>query len=212
MACVFRAEQYEPPLDIAALFGTPDVEVEIGCGKGLFLAQASESHPGVGYFGIERAEKYFRRTALRIHQSGCTNARVAQMDAFDALTRWFQPGVLGGVHIYFPDPWPKTRHAARRLLRPSIFPLVARCLRPGGVFRVASDVEPYFVEALSSIASTGQFERVPWPEAAPDRLATNFSKKYEEEGRALHYAKFLRRVEPAQPAAVGEQSAEGCGT
>jgi hypothetical protein len=61
------------------------------------------------------------------------------------------------------------------------------------VFRVASDVEPYFREAIESIEATGCFTPVAWPEGSDDRISTNFSKKYAEEGRQLHYAKFVRR-------------------
>lgn len=185
-----------PPLDWTTVFGRDGaVEIEIGCGKGLYLVEAARLRPGSDLLGVERAGKWFRRAVHRVHRSGLPNIRLLQTDAFDFLARWVPPGSVAAVHVYFPDPWPKHRHSKRRLLQASLYRLAAAALSPAGRLYLASDVEPYFRAAVAEIAAIGLFEPEPWPVDAPDRLPTNFSVKYARAGRPLHYARFLRRAE-----------------
>lgn len=193
-----RLHDRTPPFDWTELFGRDGpVELEIGSGKGRFLAEAARLRPEVNLLGIERAGKYFRRAVHRVLKAGLESVRLLQADAFDVLVRWVPPTSLDAVHVYFPDPWPKKRHAKRRLLREPLYRLAARGLRPGAPLRLASDVEPYFLQATEEIAATGLFDPVPWPEDAPDRQPTSYALKFLREGRTLHYAKFLRRGDAA---------------
>jgi tRNA (guanine-N7-)-methyltransferase len=197
IAYVVQPSQWTPPLDPDALFERPgSMEVELGSGKGLFLEQAVRLEPGKNFLGVERADKFFRHAVRRFLEAPPPNLRLFRADAFDVLTRWIAPETLAGVHVYFPDPWPKARHAGRRLLRPQLYQLVFCALEPGALLRIASDVEPYFRTATRDILSSGLFEPMPWPEDSPDRLATNYALKYARERRSLHYAKFLRRATP----------------
>ncbi len=183
-----------PPLDWHQVFGRRSaVEVEIGCGKGLYLVEAARQRPDSDLLGVERAGKWFRRAVLRVHRSGLPNVRLVQADAFDFLARWVAPGSVAAIHVYFPDPWPKQRHGKRRMLQPLLYGLAARALSPTGRLYVASDVEPYFRTAQAEIPATGLFQPEAWPADAPDRLPTNFAVKYAREGRPLHYARFARR-------------------
>jgi tRNA (guanine-N7-)-methyltransferase len=193
IACVLMAGRLAPPLDWNALFGrTGTLEIEIGCGKGLYLVEAARLRPGSDLVGIERAGKWFRRAVQRAHRCGLPNIRLLQADAFDFLARWVAPGSAAAIHVYFPDPWPKQRHGKRRLLQASFYHLAARALSPAGRLYLASDVEPYFRAALAEVAAMGLFEPEPWPEDAPDRLPTNFAVKYAREGRPLFYARCVR--------------------
>ena len=196
MGCVLRPEALSPPLDWAGVFRrAARVELEIGSGKGLFLIEAARARPEIDFIGIERAEKWFRRAAERIHRSGLPNIRLVRWDAFDFLARWVVPGSAAVVHVYFPDPWPKKRHARRRLLQESLYHLCARALPPEGELRVASDVDGYFTGAIAEITGLGPFRREPWPEAEEGGLPTNYAMKYRQEGRALHLARFRRMGE-----------------
>src|SRR5690606_33266938 len=117
----------------------------------MFLERAVELEPGKNFLGVERAEKYFRHAVRRFHGSHPPNLRLFRADAFDVLSRWIEPESAVGVHVYFPDPWPKHKHSGRRLLRPELYGLVSRVLQPGAIFRIGSDVEPYFERAVSDI-------------------------------------------------------------
>jgi tRNA (guanine-N7-)-methyltransferase len=195
---VLDLTRMEPPLSLEGLFGRPGpVELELGSGKGLFLISASRLRPESGFIGIERAGKWFHRAVDRILHAGCDNVRLVRADVFDFLGRWIPPASLSALHIYFPDPWPKKRHARRRMLQPALFDLAARAIRPEGVFCLASDVGPYLAEALETIRRSPLFEEVDWPEDAPDRQATNYTRKYLKEGRAIYSAKFRRTAIPA---------------
>ncbi len=194
---VLRTEEMTPPLSWPALLGrTGPVELEVGSGKGLFLLEASRRRPEADFIGIERAGKWFHRCVERILQAGCPNVRLARCDAFDFLSRWVPPGSLAALHVYFPDPWPKKRHARRRLLQPALYDLGARALAPGGPFFVASDVGTYFVEAVEEIRASGHFLETDWPQDSPDRILTNYARKYQREGRTLYSARFVRRGGP----------------
>lgn len=202
---VLLLEDRNPPLSWPGVFGRDGpVEVEIGSGKGLFLLEASRLRPESNFVGVERAGKWFHRAVERTMRAGRPNLRLVRTDAFDFLTRWVPPGSVAAVHVYFPDPWPKKRHAKRRLLQRPLFELAARALAPSAPLFLASDVGPYFEEAVAEIAALGPFEQVEWPADAPDRLPTNYARKYEQEGRTLHSAKFILR-----PGAVVETRREG---
>ncbi|MDM7914617.1 MAG: tRNA (guanosine(46)-N7)-methyltransferase TrmB [Candidatus Eisenbacteria bacterium] len=142
---VLDLRDLEPPLRWEGLFAVPveGVEIEIGSGKGMFLKRASAERPGTGFLGVERAAKWFALGAARLAKEPRPNLRVVQADAFDLLVRWVPPGSVRAVHVYFPDPWPKKRHAKRRLLVPALFDLAARALVEGGWFQMATDVAPY---------------------------------------------------------------------
>lgn len=193
--CVLVPGRLTPPFDWQATFGRRgELEIEIGCGKGLYLVEAARLRPDSDFLGIERAGKWFRLAVQRAHRSGLTNIRLLQADAFDVLARWVPPGSAAAVHVYFPDPWPKQRHGRRRLLQPMLYRLTARALADSGRLFLASDVEPYFHHAVSEIAELGWFDPQPWPDDAPDRIPTSFAVKYARAGRPLFYARFVRRA------------------
>jgi tRNA (guanine-N7-)-methyltransferase len=92
-----------------------------------------------------------------------------QHDAVEVLREMVPPASLAGVHLWFPDPWPKKRHHKRRILQPGFVELVASRLAPGGYLHAATDWEPYAEQMLgvlsaSSLANTaaGYAPRPPW--------------------------------------------------
>ncbi len=141
------------PWDPAALFGrNAPIEVEVGSGKGLFLAAAAANQPNIDFLGIEISYRYARFAATRLAQRGLANGLMVHGDAMELFGRYIPAGALAGVHTYFPDPWWKARHKKRRLLNEGFLKDVERVLQPAGAFHFWTDVEEYFATTLEAIA------------------------------------------------------------
>lgn len=192
---------HTPPFDWGALFGNAQpVELEIGCGKGMFLRQIASANPEVNFLGIEKAGKFYRKGVVRLTRTGLPNIRLMRADGLDVLTRWIAPGSLRALHILFPDPWPKKRHHKRRIFRPETLELAYRALVPGGEFRVATDHEEYGCAIRELFAAhAARFEPVEWPPDAPNRHTTNYEQKWIRHGRNLWWARYRRRGAPLDP-------------
>src|SRR5262249_54578576 len=148
------SEALPRPWDSAALFGrAAPLEVEVGSGKGLFLAGAAASRPVHDYLGIEMAAKYARFTAARLVARELTNARIVHGDAKRIFPELLPAHSLAAVHVYFPDPWWKARHKKRRMMSDSFVRDVERTLIAGGRLHFWTDVEEYYQSALTIIAA-----------------------------------------------------------
>jgi tRNA (guanine-N7-)-methyltransferase len=175
------------PLDLAVVFGNPNlVELEVGFGKGLFLQTSAEANPDVNYLGIEILRKYQLWAATRLAKRGLSNARLACADARLWLRQNIADAALRTVHVYFPDPWWKTRHRKRRLFTAEFVRECARCLRPGGQLHLATDVQDYFRVMTELIRAETRLRPIPLPEA--EQPLTNFERKYRLENRPIHRA------------------------
>jgi tRNA (guanine-N7-)-methyltransferase len=185
-----------PPLswEDVFTFSPAGVEIEIGSGKGLFLRRRAAARPDSGFVGVERAGKWLRLSAERIARDARPNIRVIRTDAFDLLARWVPLGSVAAIHVYFPDPWPKKRHAKRRLLGPALFDLSARALAAGGRLAIATDVVAYFEEANGILLEHACFEEMPVTDADRDEVRTNYALKYEREGRGFRFACYRRNL------------------
>src|SRR5207244_2113668 len=138
--------------DQGALFGHgAPLEVEVGSGKGLFLARTSADHPDRNFLGIEIARKYARYAGARLARQQSTNAVIICGDALALFQRWFADASLGAVHVYFPDPWWKKRHKKRRVMNEQFLRDVERTLATGGWLHFWTDVEEYFQTTLALI-------------------------------------------------------------
>ena len=190
-----------PPFDWRALFGNEGpVELEIGCGKGMFLREIATANPAVNFLGVEREPMYYRKGAVRLTRTGLTNIRLMHADGLDVLTRWIAPASLRVLHILFPDPWPKKRHHKRRIFCPETLALAHRRLAPGGEFRVATDHEEYGTIIRELFEAHGElFEPLEWPADALDRHSTNYEQKWIRQGRHPWWARYRRRTEPLDP-------------
>src|SRR4051794_25771429 len=178
------------PLDWAALCGGRPVELEVGFGKGLFLITAAEHHPGVQYLGIEIERKYQLFTATRLAKRNLQNVKLVCGDARAFLRDAVPTAALQALHIYFPDPWWKTRHKKRRVFTEEFAAQAARVVRPDSHLHIATDVEEYFGVMRQLVAQQPAFTEVPLPvpaEGEPEAL-TNFERKYRLEGRPIYRA------------------------
>jgi len=134
------------PLDLVELFSNDNpVEVEVGSGTGRFISSEALNRPDINFLGIELARTWARNAARRIQTTDARNVRIISVEA----ARFFRESVFDGtvtaVHIYFPDPWPKQRHAKRRLFTPDFVEDLIRILVSGGHIRFATDIRGYFI-------------------------------------------------------------------
>ncbi|MGE5169034.1 MAG: tRNA (guanosine(46)-N7)-methyltransferase TrmB [Rudaea sp.] len=144
----------DAPLDFAALFGNRNpVVLEIGFGMGETTAAIAAAHLTTNFVGVEMHWPGVGALLRRIESARLSNVRVIRRDAVEVVARMIPRASLAGVHVYFPDPWPKKRHHKRRLLQPAFAHALAERLAPGGYLHAATDWEPYALEILATLAA-----------------------------------------------------------
>lgn len=140
-------------LDLGTLFGREAPRIlEIGFGMGETTATIAAAHPENDYLGIEVHTPGVGALLKRIGEAGLTNVRIIQHDAVEVLEHLLPDASLEGVHIFFPDPWPKKKHHKRRLVQPGFIRLLADKLKPGGTLHLATDWEDYARQMLDVLA------------------------------------------------------------
>ncbi len=143
------------PLDFEAVFGRrAPVVLEIGFGMGGATAQVAAAEPGTDFIGVEVHEAGVGALLRLIGERQLTNLRLVRHDAVEVLRAMLPPASLAGVHLWFPDPWPKKRHHKRRLLQPDFAALVVSRLAPGGYWHCATDWQPYAEQMLEVLSAT----------------------------------------------------------
>ena len=173
-------------LDLDALFGrSAPRTLEIGFGNGESLATMAQAAPEQDFLGIEVHRPGVGHLLLRIEALGLTNVRIICQDAVEVLQRHIADEALDRVLLFFPDPWPKKRHHKRRILQPEFVALVARKLRPGGIFHMATDWEDYARQMLETMEASQQFENTAGPGRFSPRPADRPETKFERRGRGL---------------------------
>jgi tRNA (guanine-N7-)-methyltransferase len=138
-------------LDIVFARSAPKF-LEIGFGMGETTAQIAAAHPQNDYLGIEVHAPGVGGLLRLIESRQLTNVRIVQHDAVEVVTHMLSGKCLSGIHVFFPDPWPKKRHHKRRLLQPSFVHLLASRLRHDGYLHVATDWEDYAVHILEVLS------------------------------------------------------------
>ncbi|MFI8092892.1 tRNA (guanosine(46)-N7)-methyltransferase TrmB [Streptomyces sp. NPDC086080] len=146
-------------LDLAAFFGNDNpVVLEIGFGMGEATAAMAAADPATNLLAVDVHTPGQGNLLNLADQRGLTNIRVGNGDAIILLREMLAPDDLGGLRVYFPDPWPKKRHHKRRLIQPEFLTLAAARLRPGAVVHCATDWEPYAEQMLEVLTAHPAFE------------------------------------------------------
>ena len=158
-------------------------------------AAIAAAHPENDYLGIEVHTPGVGSLLKRIDELGLTNVRIVQHDAVEVLRAHDRAGALDGVHIFFPDPWPKKRHHKRRLIQPAFVALLASRLKPGGYVHCATDWEEYAAQMLEVLAAEPQLgNTVAGYAPRPDyRPLTKFEKRGLNLGHGVWDLVFRRR-------------------
>jgi tRNA (guanine-N7-)-methyltransferase len=182
------------PGDLAGQFDAVRLEIGFGGGEHLF-AQAS-ANPGTGFIGCEPFVNGMAKILALIEAAGTENIRLFAGDAVDLL-RWLPAGSLMRVDLLYADPWPKRRHWKRRFVQDDTVAMIARVLRPAGLFRFATDIPDYAAWALERVLRAPDFSwtaeraddwRLPWPGFG----GTRYEAKAKREGRTPCYLEFRR--------------------
>ena len=149
----------QEPLDFPTVFGRrAPVILEIGFGMGETTAAIAGAHPQHDFLGLEVHGPGVGALLNRVDAAGLANVRVIQHDAVEVIAHMIPVDSLAGIHVYFPDPWPKKRHHKRRLLQPDFVHALAQRLTPGGYLHAATDWEEYAQEILSTFAAAPLLE------------------------------------------------------
>jgi tRNA (guanine-N7-)-methyltransferase len=151
---VYGIPYAEQPVDFRQLFQRQAARIlEIGCGMGETTVAIAAAHPDTDYIGIEVHTPGVGSLLKAIDETGLRNVRVIQHDAVEVLHHMIPPHSLNGMHIYFPDPWPKKRHHKRRLIQPDFVALAASRLAPGGYLHTATDWQEYAEQMLAVLSA-----------------------------------------------------------
>lgn len=189
----------EGKLDPAVLLpGKAAQVIEIGYGGGEHLSLEAQRHPETGFIGCEVFSGGIAKLLQQIDEAGLGNIRLFTDDALKLLTK-LPDASLDGAYLLYPDPWPKTRHHKRRFISPTTLGELARVLKPGAVFRVATDIEDYATWTLAHVLRAPQFRFAPiapgeWHRPFDGWEPTRYEDKARAEGRLRSfYMSFTRR-------------------
>jgi len=176
------------PLDPRAVFGrAAPLVLEIGSGMGETTAAIAAAHPETDFVAVEVHGPGVGSLLKKIGELELKNLRVIRHDAVEVLESMIPDGTLAGIHLFFPDPWPKKRHHKRRLVQPELAALLARKLAAGGVLHAATDWVEYAEHMEGVLGAEPLLERMP---AGASRPMTKFERrglKLGHEVRDLHY-------------------------
>ena len=192
-----EADDLPASFDAAALFcRTAPLEVEVGSGKGLFVAGASRAQPEHDFLGTEVSQKYARFATAKLARQASANAIMIRGDALVLFRQWFPAASLFAVHVYFPDPWWKKRHKKRRVMNEDFLRDVERTLVSGGRLHFWTDVEEYFQTTLLLIASTVKLVGpLPVAESPAEHdldYRTHFERRTRQSSLPVHRAEFAK--------------------
>ena len=171
-------------LDLDALFGAGRrIEVDIGSGMGRFILARAAAHPETQFIGIERLKARVEKIAKKACRAGLKNVFMVRLEATYVLKYLLPANRVSRFYLFFPDPWPKRRHAGHRVFNDAFRSLIWSRLTPGGDIQVATDSEDYFADMCEQMANDARFERIPAIER-PDAERTDFELLFM--GQGLH--------------------------
>ena len=160
----FKQEQ----IDIPAIFPKSDkVIMEIGFGMGEATAIIAKNHPNNGYIAVDVHPPGIGKLLARIVENELTNLKVIEEDVHVVLQHMIADESLDGIHLFFPDPWPKKKHNKRRIVNEGFLSLIHPKIKKGGFIHIATDWVPYAVSiqdvfAGSTLFTGGVIEKPDW--------------------------------------------------
>ena len=184
------------PVDLDRVFRRGATRIlEIGFGMGETTAAIAQEHPENDYLGVEVHTPGVGSLLKRIAELGLANVRVVQHDAVEVLQHMIPADSFDGVHLFFPDPWPKKRHHKRRLLQGPFLALLASRMKPGAYVHAATDWEDYAQHMLEAFRAEPCFENTTPDFADADaRPRTKFESRGLKLGHRIWNLVFRKRA------------------
>lgn len=180
-------------LDLAETYGREaPLVVEVGPGSGDALIAGARALPGTNFLALEVWRPGIGQCLSRLLQDPLPNLRFVEADAEVALATMLPEAAAAEVWTYFPDPWPKRRQHHRRIVRPEFADTVCRVLEPGGLWRLATDIDNYATHMRRVLEAHPQLELVS-TERAPLRPTTRFERRGTDVGRTISDLAYRRR-------------------
>ena len=184
------------PLDFQEIFSRrAPIEIDLGCGDGSYLAAMAAANRDRDFLGVERLLGRVRTTCRRIERQGLTNVRVLQFEISHVVERLLPEASVSAFHIMFPDPWPKRRHAPRRLVNDKFLAALHRVLIPEGGVRIATDDTSYFRQITQLVSQSPLFAVA--PEVVALTATSKFERRFTQGGIEIHRLS-LRKVSPVR--------------
>ncbi|MCK6577346.1 MAG: tRNA (guanosine(46)-N7)-methyltransferase TrmB [Anaerolineae bacterium] len=197
------------PVDWAGVFGAArPLIVEIGFGRGAYLRHLSQKYPDSGIIGLEISNRCLQAAERMMAREGLYNVRVIHATAETALAHLFEPGTVSQIHINFPDPWFKTDHHHRRLMRAANVALLISRLRSGGALFLATDIQEYAELTDTLLSQAEGVENLlsqPWTHDMPGRTPTKYETTARREGRMCYYFAYRRTDAPVAHIPVNKE-------
>jgi tRNA (guanine-N7-)-methyltransferase len=189
-------EAHQPILPQTLFKQASEYILEIGFGMGHSLLDMATTHPDCAYIGIELHKPGIGRLLCEMEARNIHNIRVIHGNALDAIDHAFPAESFHTLQIFFPDPWPKTKHFKRRLIQEHTVNRMARILKPGGLIHIATDWEPYAKHILKTLEASplyinahGSNQFAPRPESRP---LTKFETRGLRYGHGVWDIQFMR--------------------
>lgn len=184
-------------IDPQSFFARPaPLEIEMGSGKGLFLVNATLAKPEHNFLGVELAHKYAAYSASRLARQELNNAVMISGDGVRMFREMLPDACAAAVHVYFPDPWWKSRHHKRRVMNAGFVREIQRVLQPGGSLHFWTDVQDYFDGTLTLLAAETTLQGpLPVPEQTPEHdldYRTNFERRKRKDGLPIFRAEYRK--------------------
>lgn len=182
-----EAELFDCPGTWHKIFGNAQpIHIEIGMGKGRFIHTMAKEHPEVNYIGIEKYSSVLLRAIQKMEEEELSNLKFIRMDAED-IAKVFAPGEVARIYLNFSDPWPKDRHAKRRLPSRQFLARYDLILQPDGLLEFKTDNRELFDFAVEELAPAGWRAREVSYDLHQDQhlMEGNVMTEYEERFSAM---------------------------
>lgn len=174
------------------IFGNENpIHIEIGMGKGQFIMKLAKEHPDINYIGIERYSSVLLRALQKMEIEPLPNIRFLCMDA-SIITEVFDKEEVAKIYLNFSDPWPKERHAKRRLTSRQFFERYDKILAGNGVVEFKTDNDDLFAFSMEEVAEAGwtldahTFDLHHDPVLNEGNVMTEYEEKFSSLGHPIH--------------------------
>ena len=180
------------PLDFLEVFpGVRPLEVDLGSGSGKFLLEAAQRFPDRHFLGVERLLGRIRKTQRNAARLGLTNLRLLRLEINYTVRYLIPPNSVSKFHLYFPDPWQKRRHQARRLVTSAFLAAIATALVADGEFWIKTDHASYFKE-ICRVANGSASLFAPREWSDEEYPLSNFEKDFLDRGLPIHRLRLVK--------------------